>query len=338
MLLSGLPLYREAIQQTLREETHRIMEQAKNLDVYALPEGKHCSASNVTEFVADGYKSFKDCIDNLFEMSPTLDCLFENSDSLNMQPGHERTLNAGIASKLYESSSSATHGTLATYPYGGKDLRGDPASAGFNGSHSSGSADFSDVSSVFTGNGNSSSGQPMTDTLTSTSTLHSQEYQRDNEGRTSFGAHQIIMIWNYSRQTEEPHLCLFDSGSVENFITRGPVSKLNLEIERLPNEVTVELLGKVEYQLSEYVKPNWRLQRGQRWRQKHKFFVVDALPNDYHMIIGSTTCNEMGVHFSAKASNLVTFLAGRKGSSKGSSYIPMLQMHACSLTDFFYRP
>lgn len=319
MLLLGLPLYREAIQKTLREATDRIMEQATTLDVYARPEGEHCSATNVTEFVAASYESFKSYVDNLYELSPTLGLPFENIDSLNTKPGKKPSFNGGTASKLFASLSRSIRWFLPSKRWKKrslhdmKDLRRDPDSARYRSNRSSGSAGSSDFSSVFTRNGYNSSGQPISDSLTST---YSQEHQRD----TGFGSHQIIMVRNYLRQSEEPHLGLFDSGSSECFIVRDAVDKLNLNIDRLSNGATVELLGKVEFRLSEYVEPNWRLQQGRRWHQGDKFFVVDDLPNDYHMIIGTAAYSKMGIQLSSKASSLVAFLNGHKGSSKGLSF------------------
>ena len=311
MLLSGLSLYRPSTQNILGNDTDRIMEQATTLYRYVPPEGKPLSHTDIVEFITTGHASFKSHIDNLFETLPTLDSLFENSDSINTQPGQEGTLNVGIAS---ESSGQTISGIHPSY------LRGDAESAEFHSNHSSGSAGSSDVSSVFTQNGNNSSAQPMTDTRTSTSTSHSHEHQRDTEERTPFGVHQIIMVRNHSYQTEEPHLSLFDSGSSKNFILRDAVSKLNLEIHRLPNEVTVQLLGEFKYELCEYVEPDWQLQRRQKRHQNDQFLVVNALPNDYRMIIGRATYVKMGIEFFANESNLVAYLTVQKGSSKGSSY------------------
>ena len=322
------------MQNTLRGDTNRIMEQVTNLFTYVPPEGEHVSPTNIIEFITTGYGSFKCHIDNLFEMLQTLGFLFENSDSLNTQQGQERTLNVGIASKLYESSSQTIPGTHPSYLYGVKDLRGDPDSAEFSSNHSSGSAGSSNVSTVFTQNGNNSSGQPMAGTLTSTSTSHPQESERDIDPPAPIAHLQLIMIRNHSRQTEEPQIGLLDSGTSECFIDRNVVDKLSLAIHQLPHEEIFELFGNHRFPVSEYVEPDWRLVQGQKWHQKDQFFIVDALPNGYHMVIGTVTYLEMGIQFHARKSALVAFPTSRKGSSKGSSY--SYASDACMLVNGLY--
>lgn len=326
MLLSGLPLYRLSIQNTLREDTDRIMEQATNLARYVPPKGEHFPHTNIIEFIGTCYPSFKSYVDNLYEMSPTLGCLFENIDSLTTQLGQERSRDLGLASKIYVSLGQRIRGIRPSKQqkngllYDAQHPRRDPDSAKFSSNNSSGSAGSSNVSSVFTQTGNNSSGQPMTDTPTSTATSHAQEPHRDTDPLAPFTPQQDIIIRDYSRQTDKRHYGLFDSGSSDCFIVRDAVHELDLQIHQLPNEETYELLEDLKVSVIEYVEPHWRLKQGRKWHKNDKFFVIDALPNGYHMVIGTATYDKMDVGLFARKSALVAFLTGRKGSSKGSSY------------------
>lgn len=329
MLLSGLPLYRLSMQDTLHEQTDRIMEQAANLNGYVPPKEKDFSPTNDTEFIATGYRSFQFLVDNLLEMAPTLGSLFENSESLNAQLRQEHNSDVGMASKLYVSWESFNQTIRGLRPrkqrkkrllYDVKDPRSDPVSARSSSKRSSGSADFSIVSSVFTRNGNNSSGQPTTDTLTTTSTSHPHDPQRDTDPLANFAPLQIIMIQDCSHQTDEAHLGLFDSGTSDNFIVRDVVNKRNLQISRLPETETYQLLESIEVNVSEYVVPVWILKEGHIRREKYRFFVVNSLPDGLHMIIGKDTYDDMGISFFARRRNLVAFPTGEKGSWKGSSY------------------
>ena len=129
-----------------------------------------------------------------------------------------------------------------------------------------------------------------------------------------FTRDQWILFRNSSRHFDQPRRALFDSGAGTNFILRSLVDEMGLGIHPLPDGGnTYHCFDKMQFDVSDYVIPNWRLHQGQIWHQKYQFDVVEYMPDGIESLVGYDTSNDIGVKFRVKNGTLVAFRMGGKG-------------------------
>ena len=263
-------------------------------------------STNIVKLLNKKCTQIKSRVGSLFRLLPTTDHLFETLDEVEPRPHAfewpiawwqaftQRYFQISLWNMHKSDSSTASHGL--------EKSRTPHSSLAMSSTKTfSEHAYFPISSSVF------SDADIQDDIIPTTDNNTSASYD-------IFPSEQPVVIWGRSSwglfyQPVGYYQALFDSGTSVNFIVHWVAEELNLQTQPLHSDdvKAYGLIGGQEYLVSCSVQPTWRLHCGRRRYQEFRFFVVEALPNDLHLVVGDVASKEMGIHLRANKAALVAF-------------------------------
>ena len=106
---------------------------------------------------------------------------------------------------------------------------------------------------------------------------------------------QLVKIWHRDGQSKlTKRMMSLDSATNNNLILRSIVEELDLQVTRSAT-IRMEGLGDGRVELSELVQPKWQFEKGSSRHQEVNFFVVTKIPGEFDMLLGSITCERLGI-------------------------------------------
>ena len=323
----GIKLYGPTMQKHLLQQTNQCVSHAVYLTRFALPEPREeRSPADIIEFLDHAKcQDLKARVDGIYDMLPEIIHPFENLEAME----DKRPQISGIDDRKYRILQKQMNKKISKWNRKLRELvpihlreEGSSRSAKDGSvhadepstlaestaiSHYPDPTDSSSDSSFSLDSTSRSSAGPMTDTNTSISISKVKERDNDLEPFERFGPRQHILIQGPSSRDDEPNPVLFDSGTQENFIIGSIVEKHGLNTQPLPDGPrTYTHINESRSDIYEDVKFRWKLSQGKKWH-KSRFLVVDRLPDDLHVLIGTRTSSSLDIVFRTRLSALVAF-------------------------------